>query len=121
MSQPKSKPCCQSARVWLKLRRGKCCLGVFTGGTSRVFSAYLHLVEVWLSNQSDEAVAALRATAKMMQRSEWSLAAEAIAHLGDWSHIEQLWSQIRPEGAPMFAHVATTDQVIMLKESEARS
>lgn len=110
MSQP--KPCCQSARVWLKLRRGKNCLAVLTGGTSRVFSAYLHLVDVWLSCQSEESVAALRATAKMLQRSEWPLAAEAIAHLGDWSHIDQLWLLIRPEGAPMYAWHSTTDTVL---------
>lgn len=116
MKRTQAKPACQSARVWLKKRCGKNCLSVLTGGTSRAFSAYVHLVEVWLSNQSDEAVAALRATVKMLQRSELPLAAEVIAHLGDWSHIEQLWEKIRPPGAPMFAYHSTTGVVIEFEE-----
>lgn len=91
--QPKPKPCCQSARTWLANRNGRTTLAVFTGGTSRVFSAYVHLVEVWVHSRSRESVDALRATVAMLQPSEWKLAAETIAHVGDWGHVEELWEQ----------------------------
>ncbi len=108
----KPKPICQSARSWLVLRNGRTALGVFTGGTSRVFSAYLHLVDVWVHTRSKESVCALRWTVAMLQPSEWKLAAEAIAHAGDWGHIAELWEQIKPTEAPYFGYYAPSDRVV---------
>ena len=116
MRNPKQPPPCESARKWLKIRRGRHCLGVLTGGTSRAFSAYLHLVDCWLSGRDPRITEALRQTVATLQRSEWPLAAEAIACLGDWSHIEELWEQIRPPGAPMFAYHAESDRVLQFDE-----
>jgi hypothetical protein len=108
----KPKPLCQSVRTWLANRNGRHALGVFTGGTSRVFSAYIHLVEVWVHTRSDESVAALRATVAMLQRSELKLAAEAIAHAGDWGHIDELWPEIKPAGTCDYKYIPQIDRVV---------
>lgn len=115
--QPKPKPCCQSARTWLANRNGRKSLAVFTGGTSRAFSAYVHLVDVWIHSRSKESICALRATVAMLQPSEWKLAAEVIAHVGDWGHIEELWEKIKPRGAPYFAYYAASDRVVGIDDA----
>lgn len=100
---PKEKPICETARAWLKSRRGKNCLAPLTGGTSRLFSAYLHLVDCWVQGRQSGTVRALREVVALLQPSEWELAAEAIAHAGDWCHVRELWTQIRPAAAPFYA------------------
>lgn len=87
---------------WLKARRGRYALGVFTGTTWRLFGAYCHLVDGWLCSREPGITASLRALLPVFQRSEWPLLAEVIACFGDWSHVEELWEKIRPPGAPLY-------------------
>lgn len=112
---PKPKPRCVDARQWLQGRNGRGCLAPLTGGTSRVFSAYLHLVDAWVVYGGRDAArieVALRECAALLQRSEWKLAAEAIANAGDWCHIEELWPKIKPDGAPDFFYDAEAGRVV---------
>lgn len=94
------KPPCESGRAWLRARRGARCLALFTGGTSRAFSAYLHLVELWTHVRTEASVEALRLTVLHLQAKEWPLAAEVVAHFADWSDVEPLWRVIKAPGAP---------------------
>jgi hypothetical protein len=108
----KPKPSCESARAWLRVRNGKGCLAFLTGGTSRAFSAYVHLVECWVHERSPESVLALVPVVRMFYSPAWPLLAEVIAHVGDWDHIEQLWTEIKPIAAPDYVYEPERDQVM---------
>lgn len=98
----KPKPFCEEACAWLVARNGRGCLGALTGGSSRAFDAYLHLVDCWVASRSPDVVRALREVLTLLPSSVWMLAAEVIAAAGDWCHVTELWPQIRPAGAPLY-------------------
>lgn len=106
MASTREKPVCETARTWLRNRNGRNAFAAFHAGTSRAFSSYLHLVELWMvggcAGGREAVVPILRHAVALLQRAEWKMAAEAIAAIGDWSHIDELWPQIKPPAAPFY-------------------
>lgn len=113
---PARKPICQEGLQWLKDRNGRRALDSFTGTTSRAFAAYLHLLQCWIASPTGKVERALMSTVEILSASEWHLAAEAIACIGDWGHIEPLWSRIKPIGAPDY--VAQDGRVLAVLPGE---
>lgn len=106
------KKFCQTARTWLKTRNGKGCLGFLTGSTSAAFDAYVHLVDVWVQTRSPASCQALSPLVGLFPAHAWPLLAEVVAHLGDWDHVEELWTRIKPIAAPRLKYDPSIDRVV---------
>lgn len=106
------KKFCQTARAWLKARNGKGCLSFLTGTTHAAFDAYVHLVDVWVQTRSPAVCQALSPLVGMFPARAWPLLAEVIAHMGDWGHIEELWTRIKPVAAPHFKYNPMCNRVV---------
>lgn len=91
----KPKPVCQSLFPWLR-DNGFTHLGGLTGQDYPALKTAVHAAELWCASDSDGrscAAAAFNGAVRAMQPQFWNLPYHAIAHVGDWSHREELWHE----------------------------
>lgn len=87
-----TKPVCREYRTWVRERLGNKVFAPFTSADSRAFSAFTHLLEVYVSTgETSDIVEALRATVKLAQPSCWPAFKAAIPAALDWSNEDPLW------------------------------
>jgi len=89
------KPVCKTGPTWIKNRlKDKHALAPLTGQDARALQAFLHLVDLYGSSDTDGRVCALRAmwwAVRAMQPSTQHLAKAGIPHVLDWSHEGEIW------------------------------
>jgi hypothetical protein len=99
------KPCCQTGPKWVCDRlKDKNALAPLTGQDWRALQAFVHLVALYGSSDTDgrgHAIEAMRHTVVAMQSSTRHLAKAAIPHMLDWDDEERVWNLLasRPEEA----------------------
>ncbi len=91
------KPPCQTLPKWLKENLGPRCLAPLTSTDSRALLAAVQIVELYAVERRPEVLEAFARIVGCMQKSCWSLAYHAIAHVMDWSDRSRLW---RAAGLP---------------------
>jgi hypothetical protein len=88
-----TKPVSATVAKWL--RDNGHSLGGLTGQDWPALKAAVHIVELWCAADSQgriHAAIAFNACVRAMQPELRRLAYHSIAHVGDWSHREQLWN-----------------------------
>jgi hypothetical protein len=81
------------------------CLGGLTGQDWPALKCAVHIANLWLSTDHDgkrNAAQAFRSVVFCMQPNLRWLAYHSIAHVGSWSHRNDLW---REAGLPVLEHV----------------
>jgi hypothetical protein len=95
MRSTKPKPYAATIAMWLRDNLGPC-LGGLTGQDWPALKAAVQIVELWCSADHTgkvHAANAFQCVVNAMQPNLRYLAFHAIAHVGSWSHREQLWQQ----------------------------
>jgi hypothetical protein len=98
-------PCCKTIVPWVKAqpRAGKACFAPCTGQDWAALKAFAHLVELYAYGDAQGrecAIQAMGAVVTAMQPHVRYLAKIMIPCMMDWSHEEEIWSQLVPI-APM--------------------
>jgi hypothetical protein len=89
-----TKPSCKSVFPWLEANLGKRCLAPLTDHDSFALKAAVHIAELWGRSSSRlHAAFAFRFAVLEMQPHTRYFAFHAIAHVLDWSHRMELWTQ----------------------------
>ncbi len=94
----------QNVKAFVQAKMGKYAYGVFTGYSNRAFNGYIYLIDAWLNADLDnraELEVAMCAILRTLQETELPIAKWAIAGVGDYGYIDELWPIISPE--PMYA------------------
>lgn len=89
------QPVTKTVFPWLKDNLGKC-LGGLTGQDYPALKTAVQAVELWVSCDSQgkrHAAVAFQHAVLAMQPQLRYLAFHAIAHVADWPHREQLWTE----------------------------
>lgn len=89
-----TKPPAQTIFTWLRLN--KIPLGGLTSQDAAALQAATHIAALWLQGDDKNREASAKAfqlVVEQMQRKVQITAFHAIAHVGDWSHRQELWFQ----------------------------
>jgi len=89
-----TKPYAATVAKWLRDNGMR--LGGLTGQDWPALKSAVHIVELWCAADSSGrryAAMAFRHVVESMQPELRHLAYHAIAHVGDWSHRDQLWQE----------------------------
>jgi len=106
----KEQPICKRAREWLHGNLGPDgALGRFTTSDSRVFSAFLHLLEAYAVEHADDTILAMHVTLQLLPYDKRWLAREAIPCVLDWGDRETLWPKICNATATHLTYTAGLD------------
>lgn len=104
MRSSRYQPPAATLSRWLRDNLGPC-LGGLTGQDWPALRAAVQIVELWVSSDHEGrrgAAQAFRCVVLCMQPNLRWLAYHAIAHVGSWSHRDDLWNAA---GLPVLQHV----------------
>lgn len=91
MKPTRSKPVCESLRLFLAGNLGRKSLAALTGTDVKALAAAVHIVQLYAYNGEDELLEALRIVVQRMQPTTQEFAFHSIAHLMEWESRAAIW------------------------------